>query len=351
MERRGQTTVAERMAARKTERWQTFQVMADRAARQGLDSFNARELPDFAARYREVAADLARARTYRADPATLARLERLVVSGHNALYRDERNSINRIWQVVMRECPAAVVQARRYVLIAFLAFAVPAAACSLLLKERPALADELLPDVMLERAQAGASRIGQGKGYVEVEARQRPMIASSIITNNITVAFYCFAGGIFAGVGSLVLLAYNGLSIGAVSAHFANVGLLGYLWSFIVGHGVLELFAIWVAGAAGFLLGRALIAPGDLTRADALVLNGRLAVRMIGAVIVLLMIAGTIEGFVSTSQGGVALRVGVSTVSALFLLLYLANGALWLRSQGRRDAEPGTIRPAESSAS
>ena len=45
------------------------------------------------------------------------------------------------------------------------------------------------------------------------------------------------------------------------------------------------------------------------------------------------------------------IRVGVSTVSALFLLLYLANGALWLRSQGRRDAEPGTIRPAESSAS
>src|SRR6185503_4060698 len=127
--------------------------------------------------------------------------------GHNALYRDERNSINRIWQVVMRECPAAVVQARRYVLIAFLAFAVPAAAGFLLLKERPALAHELLPDVMLERAQAGASRIGQGKRYVEVEARQRPMIASSIITNNITVAFYCFAGGIFAGVGSLVLLA------------------------------------------------------------------------------------------------------------------------------------------------
>jgi uncharacterized membrane protein SpoIIM required for sporulation/uncharacterized RDD family membrane protein YckC len=350
-ERRGQATIAERMAARKSERWQTFQRMADRAARQGLDSFNARELPDFAARYREVAADLARARTYRADPSTLARLERLVVSGHNALYRDDRSSLNRIWQVVMRECPAAVVQARRYVLIAFLAFSVPAAAGFLLLKERPTLAEELLPDVMLERAEAGASRVEHGKGYVEVEAGQRPLVASSIITNNITVAFYCFAGGIFAGVGSLVLLAYNGLSIGAVSAHFANVGLLGYLWSFIVGHGVLELFAIWVAGAAGFLLGRALIAPGDLTRADALVLNGRIAVRMIGAVIVLLLLAGTIEGFVSTSEGGVALRVAVSTVSAVFLLLYLLNGALWLGSQGRRETEPGAIRPGGWSAS
>jgi uncharacterized RDD family membrane protein YckC len=162
-ERRGQTTVAERMAARKTERWQTFQGMADRAAREGLDSFNARELPDFAARYREVAADLARARTYRADPSTLARLERLVVSGHNALYRDERNSINRIWQVVMRECPAAVVQARRYVLIAFLAFAVrqwrvpPAEGTS-------RTGRRASPRCDAGAGPAGASRIGQGKG-------------------------------------------------------------------------------------------------------------------------------------------------------------------------------------------
>src|SRR6185369_132549 len=107
-ERRGQATVAERMAARKTERWQTFQSMADRAAREGLDSFNARELPDFAARYREVAADLARARTYRADSSTLARLERLVVSGHNALYRDERNSINRISLDIGRSPPISL---------------------------------------------------------------------------------------------------------------------------------------------------------------------------------------------------------------------------------------------------
>ncbi len=72
---------------------------------------------------------------------------------------------------------------------------------------------------------------------------------------------------------------------------------------------------------------------------------------MIGAVIVLLLLAGTIEGFVSTSEGGVALRVAVSTASAVFLLLYLLNGALWLASQRRRETESGAIRPAGSSAS
>ncbi len=328
---RHQGGIVERLVVRKKDRWDAFQRIADRAATQGLDSFDAAELPDFAARYREVAADLARARTYGADSATRTRLERLVAAGHNSLYRDERKTIQRIVTVLARECPAAVIQARRYVLIAFLAFTLPAVAGFLLLRERPTLAAELLPDVMLERASAGAERVQQGKGYVEVGVKIRPLMASGIITNNVQVAFYCFAGGIFVGVGSLVLLAFNGLSIGATSAHFANVGLLGYLWTFIIGHGVLELFAIWVAGAAGFLLGKAIVAPGQLTRSDALVLNGRLAIRMIGTVIVLLCVAGSIEGFVSAGQGGIGFRLAVSASSAVFLVLYLVNGALWLR--------------------
>ena len=151
------------------------------------------------------------------------------------------------------------------------------------------------------------------------------------MTNNITVAFNCFAGGIFAGVGSLLVLAYNGLALGAVSGHFANLGLLGYLWTFVIGHGVLELFAICVSGAAGFLLGRALIAPGDYSRADALVLSGRLAMRLVGAVIVLLILAGLIEGFISAGTESLPYRLMVSATSLLFLTLYLANGAVSLR--------------------
>ena len=152
------------------------------------------------------------------------------------------------------------------------------------------------------------------------------LMASGIISNNVRVAVTCFAGGIFLGVGSLVLLAFNGLVIGASAGHFANVGLLDYLLEFIVGHGALELFAIWVAGAAGFLLGRSVIAPGDWRRADALVLSGRVAVRMVGAAAVLLVVAGLIEGFVSAGAGGFAFRFGVSAGSLVFLALYLLNG-------------------------
>jgi uncharacterized membrane protein SpoIIM required for sporulation len=185
----------------------------------------------------------------------------------------------------------------------------------------------VLPDGMLERAEAGAGRQARGAGYVEALAAERPLMASLIISNNIRVAFMCFAGGVVFGVGALVLLAVNGLSIGAASGHFANAGLLGYLWTFVIGHGLLELFSIWVAGAAGFLLGRALILPGALPRGDALILAGRLAMRLLGAVVVLLLLAGLIEGFISAGTASLPARLGVSAGSVLFLVLYLWNGA------------------------
>jgi uncharacterized membrane protein SpoIIM required for sporulation len=140
--------------------------------------------------------------------------------------------------------------------------------------------------------------------------------------------------------------------MGAISGHYGNHGLLGYLWTFVVGHGVLELFAIWVAGAAGFLLGRAIIAPGDLTRGDALVLTGRVAMRMIGAVIILLVVAGLIEGFVSASTEPLWYRLVVSGASVVFLAAYLASGWVHLRGGGiATRGTAGVSPPSESRAS
>lgn len=322
-------SAASRLAGRHGDRWSAFEQMARRAAEQGLDTFAAHELPDFAARYREVAADLARARTYGGDALTRARLERLVAAGHNVLYRDERRSATRIAEVILRECPAAVWRARRAVGLALACLFGPAVVSYIVIRERPALAYEVLPDVMIERAEEGKARQANQQGYVEVDAEDRPLMAAQLINNNVRVAFNCFAGGIFLGIGSLYVLSFNGLALGASAGHYANVGLFGYLFTFIIGHGVLELFAIAVSGAAGLLLGLAVIAPGDLTRSEALVTQGRLAIRMIGVVVVLLVMAGMIEGLASASGASFAYRVAVSSASAVFLLLYLVNGARW----------------------
>ena len=321
------SAAVERFVAQKGSRWHQFDVLARRVADKGLDSLAAPELPDFAARYREVAADLARARTYEAPPAVRLRLERLVAAGHSALYRSERTTARKVIGFFRDDGPAAVVAERATVMLAALVFCVPAAGGYLLLRDRPDLAESLLPETMLERAEAGTARTGAGRGYVVASARERPLLAARIITNNLSVAFNCFAGGALAGVGAFVLLAYNGLAIGAVTGHFANLGMVGYLWSFVIGHGVLELTAIWIAGAAGFLVGHALIAPGDLSRADALVLRGRIAVRMLGAVIVMLVLAGLIEGMLSARGNAWSSQLAVSGASFLVLLLILGHGA------------------------
>ncbi|HEU5170057.1 MAG TPA: stage II sporulation protein M [Gemmatimonadales bacterium] len=323
----GRGGASDRFAARQAPRWAEFHALAERAVREGLDSFRPDELPEFAARYREVAADLARARTYQAAPDAVARLERLVAAGHNALYRDERSTWRSVWVAVSREFPAAVLQAYRAVLLAFALFAATSAVGYRMIRDRPALAEELLPEEMLRHAAEGAARTGEGRKYGEVAWAERPLAASFIITNNVRVAITCFAGGIFLGIGSLVVLAFNGVALGTFAGHFANQGLLAYLLEFVVGHGVLELSAIWIATAAGLLLGMGVVAPGELSRSDALVLNGRVAARMMGMVVVLLGIAGLIEGFLSTAGGGIGARAAAAAGSLAFLAAYLLNGA------------------------
>ena len=220
-----------------------------------------------------------------------------------------------------------MLQSRRAVLLAFVVFLATGAVGYRIIRDRPALAEELLPEEMLSRADAGHDRAALGRKYGEVGARERPLVASFIIVNNVRVAIGCLAGGVFAGVGSLVVLGFNGLVLGSFAGHFANEGLLWYLLEFVIGHGVLELTAIWVAAAAGLLLGLAIIVPGELSRADALVVRGRIAVRMIGMAVVLLAIAGLIEGFLSVSGGGAGPRAAAAVASLGFLALYLSRGA------------------------
>lgn len=326
------TVPAERFVQKKRNAWESFRTTALRMERSGVGALAPGEIPAFAAQYREVAADLARARTYQVDPRVIAYLERVVTAGHNALYRARGKDRTSLPQYVLREFPAAVVQSWKYVLLAFLLFAVPAVIGYVMIRERPALAEELLPPVMLARAEAAAENQTEGRGYAETEKEYRPEVAAFIITNNISVSFGTFVGGITGGLLTAWLLFTNGMMLGLVVGLFQNYQALPYLLTFILGHGVLELTAIFISAGAGFRLAKAMIAPGDSTRKDALVLEGRIAVRMIGAVVTLLAIAGTIEGLLSTSEAAAVWKYGVSAATAVFLVLYLVNGYRALRA-------------------
>ncbi len=322
----GRTTVtAERLVARKRSLWEEYAAVARRVERAGVGTLAPGEIPAFAARYREVAADLARARTYGVDPRVIEYLERLVSAGHNALYRARGARRRPVGRYLLRDFPAAVVRSWHYVLAGALLFFVPAAIGYAVVRERPGLGEEVMP-VMVGRAVQAAERQAQGIGYAQAEAEELPVMAAFIISNNVRISFLVFAGGILAGTLTVVALIYNGLAIGMGFGIFANYGALPYLTTFVAGHGVLELTAIFISAGAGFRIARAIIAPGDRARRDAIVVEGTIAAQMIGAVVTLLVIAGTIEGLLSASDAPAAIKYGVSAATVVGLVLYLGNG-------------------------
>ena len=146
------------------------------------------------------------------------------------------------------------------------------------------------------------------------------------IRNNIGIAFQCFAGGIFLGLGSVYCLLQNGFFSGAIAGYLVARGLSGRFFPFVATHSAFELTAIVLAGAAGLRIGHALLAPGRSSRAQALALAGREATVMIYGVVVMLVIAASIEAFWSSSVWlPSAVKYAVAALSWCAVLTYLAR--------------------------
>src|SRR5947199_10824562 len=107
-----------------------------------------------------------------------------------------------------------------------------------------------MPTGMLDRAEDGVKRAKSGDGYIPDPQVFRPVMASQIISNNVQVTFAVFAFGVTAGLGSLMLLLLNGVSLGGVFGLYQSKGILSLLVAFVAPHGVLELSAICIAGGA-----------------------------------------------------------------------------------------------------
>jgi uncharacterized membrane protein SpoIIM required for sporulation len=108
---------------------------------------------------------------------------------------------------------------------------------------------------------------------------------------------------------------------------YASKGILGLLIAFVAPHGVLELFAICVAGGAAFLVASGMLMPGARTRRRALVENGQRAIRLIGVSTLLLLVAGTLEGFVSPIEWWpIEGKLAVGGTTLVLLVAYLRGG-------------------------
>jgi uncharacterized membrane protein SpoIIM required for sporulation/uncharacterized RDD family membrane protein YckC len=321
-------TAAERLLiAEATPRWREFgAILAQAQRRGGLRSLSGDDVSNFAARYREISADLARLQTAsrgRQSPA-LFTLNRLVAGGHNLLYRPQRLTPRSLWRYLTISVPREIRRSAGPIAIAATLLFGPAAIAWTAVVQHPDVATALLPPGMIDRANAGVDRAKNGEGYIGVPELFRPIMSSTIIANNVQVSFIAFAGGILAGLGTIVALVFNGIDLGAAMGLYQSKGILSLILAFIAPHGVLELSAICIAGGAGLLLGSALVLPGALTRREALVIRGRRAIALVAGTIVLLIAAGLLEGFVSPIPWWtLGQKLTVSALTAILLILFV----------------------------
>jgi uncharacterized membrane protein SpoIIM required for sporulation len=250
-----------------------------------------------------------------------------VANARGVLYGTRARSLAGIARFFTTSFPAAVWHARRFVVASALLLFVPALVLGAWLARSDAALDASAPDALRE-------------AYVEEDfeayysSEPASQFATEVTVNNIQVGFLAFAVGILLCVPTAYILATNGANLGMAAGLFAAVGQQPKFYGLILPHGVLELSAIVVAGAAGLAVGWAIVDPGDRSRSAALAEQGRRSAVIALGLVLAFVVAGTIEAFVTPSGLPTSMRVAIGTAAGAAFWAYVVL-------LGRRAASEG----------
>ena len=268
--------------------------------------------------YRQVASDLSTLRQDATARAYTEHVNQLLARAHHIIYSSRRTTFRSIFRFLWCDYPALMQRQVRYLSLS-LAIALSGALLgSVLTLARPEFMRHMLGPAMvatIERHEMWTHSI--------VAVIPAPVMSGLIMTNNLSVSFLAFAGGIVFGLGTLYAMFFNGLLLGVIGVACQQHGMSLDLWSFVAPHGSLELPSIIFAGAAGLRLAHGILFPGIYRWRDSVTLAGVEGSRMVAGVIPLLVIAGTLEGFFSPSSAPVWMKFSLGGVLFLLLLLWL----------------------------
>jgi uncharacterized membrane protein SpoIIM required for sporulation len=286
----------QRWIARKEPGWKELDNLLSKAEKQGLKSLSAAEIRSLAGLYRSASADLAKAQTNQLGHTLVHSLQSLTSRGYSQVYQGSRRQEWRsLWEFCQWGFPAVVQQTFWYTALATAIFILGGLIAWWFSWRDPSFLSLVVPaELIVKVRDRGELWMGSIVGY-------EPLASTGITINNLVVSFRVVAGGLTGGIFTIWALFFNGVMIGAIGTLVGQNNLAYPFWAFVFPHGALELPAIFFAGGAGLLLGRALLFPGKYRRVDALKFYGAQAVQLIYGIVPMLMIAGTIEGFFSPS--------------------------------------------------
>jgi uncharacterized membrane protein SpoIIM required for sporulation len=287
----------------------------------------AREIRSYARRFprsfREITQDLNTAKAHGFDPALVNRLNYLALEGNQILYGGRSWSLKEAADFIFRTFPQTIRAQWRGLGIAHLIFYGLVFFFFFLCLRFPPLVYEIMPEsqaMELERMYNPAS----GYYLTPRDVSSDADMFGYYIYNNISIAFRTFAGGILAGAGSLLILCFNGIFLGAAAAHIVNQGFASTFFPFIIGHSAFELTAIVLSAQAGLLLGFRLLVTGRLSRRASLKRAGKTAIPLITGSVLFLVIAAVIEAFWSSRHlMSPVIRYGAGATAWVLVIAYV----------------------------
>ena len=284
----------------------------------GKKQRQASSLLDFPQRYRRLCQYLAIAKSRQYSNQLIIRLNALVLQGHQRLYRQDSRFFSLLFDYIARDFPLLIRQEARLVGWSGLLFFGPLFATLLWVGLSDNAIYHILSPAEVANVEAmyNPNRVSDYKKTRESDSDF--LMFGFYIKNNIGIAFRTFASGVFFGVGSVLLIIFNGYHIGAITGLMINLNYYETFFPFVIGHGSFELTALVLAGAAGLKLGQGLIHPGNLGRSQALRQAAAIAIKIMYGVSAMLLLAAFIEAFWSSS----------TTLPAL--VKYVVGGFLWL---------------------
>ncbi len=313
---------SERFRREREDDWKRLERLLARAEA-GVDRLTDEELIAMPVLYRAALSSLSTARATSLDAALVAYLEGLSARAYFFVYGARARPLERVGRFFAVDWPAGVRALWRETLLASAVLLVGIVAGYLLTTADPDWFYGIMPDGMAQgRDPAASTESLRDTLSAEDDADGLSVFSAFLFSHNSQVSLLSFALGFAFGLPTVLLEGYFGATIGALMAVFASRGLGWELGGWLSIHGTTELFASALSAAAGFHIGKAVAFPGRASRLDAAAAAGRRAGTVMAGVVVMLFLAGLLEGFGRQLIGDMVARYAVGGAMLVLWLAY-----------------------------
>jgi uncharacterized membrane protein SpoIIM required for sporulation len=308
--------------------WTALEKTLDWMGRNPGVEISIQDLDRFHVLYQRASADLAKVATLASEGELRRYLEGLVSRAYAEIHESRERTKFRPWRWFTTDFPRAVRRHSIALLLAVALTLVGSGFGALAMRMDPEAKTVIVPFQGLEMTPAErVAREQRLKGSQLSGKKGR--FSAELMTHNTQVALLTIALGMTFGFGTIVMLFYNGVILGAVAFDYVHGGQGVFLLGWLLPHGVIEIPAILLGGQTGFVLAHALIGWGSrLTRAERLRAVSRDVVTLSGGIAVMLVWAGIVEAFLSQYHEPVisyGMKIGFGLVEAALLVLFLAR--------------------------